>query len=318
MPWGLWTSPPSSSSSSSSSSGERGGRDGAAVAAAREPQPQPQPQRSGSTTPSRNNNPSINPDNADKWTWQHYLAPGSLGPSLAVTAAAFGLLGFYRAYLRRIPGTNHIAPAAFRTRSLLGKVTSVGDGDNFHLFHTPGGRLAGWGWLRAVPRERKLLKGRTIPVRIAGVDAPECAHFGRPAQPFSDDALAFLQSYIQGRRVRAYIYRRDQYDRVVATVYVRRGPFFFPRRDVGLEMLRRGLATTYEAKSGAEFGGDRMKKVYEATEAAAKAKGRGMWSAEKGVSGSFFSRRATAKTLESPRAYKDRMKGLEKATAAKK
>ena len=59
--------------------------------------------------------------------------------------AALGLHQFYRSYLRRLPGTGHVSPGYFRRRSLLGKVTSVGDGDNFHLFHTPGGRLAGWG-----------------------------------------------------------------------------------------------------------------------------------------------------------------------------
>jgi hypothetical protein len=64
--------------------------------------------------------------------------------------------------LRHIPGSGHIAPSFFRRRSLLGKVTSVGDGDGFHMFHTPGGRLAGWGWLRSVPKDRKELKGRTV------------------------------------------------------------------------------------------------------------------------------------------------------------
>lgn len=86
--------------------------------------------------------------------------------------------------------------------------------------------------------------------------------------------------------MRARIYKRDQYDRVVATVWVRRWLLF--RRDVGLEMLRRGLATTYEAKSGAEFGG--LEAQYRAAEAKAKARRRGMWGG-KGV-------------FESPREYK--------------
>jgi endonuclease YncB( thermonuclease family) len=128
-----------------------------------------------------------------------------------------------------------------------------------------------------------------IPIRIAGVDAPECAHFGRPAQPFSAEALAFLQSYITGRRVRAVIWKRDQYERVVATVWVRRWVLF--RRDVGLEMLRRGLATTYEAKSGAEFGG--LREIYTKAEFHARRKKKGMWGAP-GV-------------VETPREYKQRM-----------
>lgn len=226
--------------------------------------------------------------------WQHYKDPRNWIPTLLVTATVLASLKIYRSYLRRIPGAIHIQPNFFRKRSLFGRVTSVGDGDNFHLYHTPGGRLAGWGWLRRVPVKKAELRNKTIPIRIAGVDAPEGAHFGRPAQPFSTDALAWLSSYILGRSVRAKIHRRDQYDRVVATVFVRR---WLLRRDVGLEMLKRGLATTYEAKSGAEFGG--LEEKYKAAESKAKAKKRGMWGGEP----QFF---------ESPRDYKTRM-NLEEA-----
>ncbi|OAA64315.1 nuclease domain-containing protein 1 [Niveomyces insectorum RCEF 264] len=231
-------------------------------------------------------------DSLNKTDWRQYKDPHTWIPPALAVAAALGFSAFYRSYLRRIPGTSHIQPRFFRRRSLLGKVTSVGDGDNFHLFHTPGGRLAGWGWLRKVPTYRKDLKGKTIPVRIAGVDAPEGAHFGRPAQPYSGEALDFLTHYLLGRRVRAYLYRRDQYDRVVARVIVRR--FFFFRRDVGLQMLKRGLATCYEAKSGAEFGGREAQ--YRVAEAKAKARKRGLWSGGSGPG-----------DLETPREYKTRM-----------
>lgn len=93
--------------------------------------------------------------------------------------------------------------------------------------------------------------------------------------------------------MRAKIYRRDQYDRIVATVYVRR---FLLRRDVGLEMLKRGLATTYEAKTGAEFGG--VEEKYKDAEALAKAKKRGIWGGKPHL-------------FESPHEYKLRMKSQE-------
>lgn len=64
------------------------------------------------------------------------------------------------------------------------------------------------------------------------------------------------------------------------------------RRNVGLEMVKRGLATVYEAKQGAEFGG--LKKVYEKAEAKAKKKRLGMWSGK-------------PSQFESPREYKTRM-----------
>jgi endonuclease YncB( thermonuclease family) len=120
------------------------------------------------------------------------------------------------------------------------------------------------------------------------VDAPEGAHFGKPAQPHSKEALQWLQDYILNRRVRAYVYKRDQYERVVATVWVRR---WLIRRDVGKEMLKAGWATVYEAKSGAEFG--EFEKDYRDVEAKARQQKRGIWGGK-------------ARDFESPRAYKKR------------
>ncbi|QPH00864.1 putative endonuclease lcl3 [Epichloe festucae Fl1] len=214
-------------------------------------------------------------------------------PVVLFSLVGLGALQLYANYLRRIPGAAFVRPSFFRSRSLFGRVTSVGDGDNFHLFHTPGGKAVGWGWLRKIPEVRKELKDRTIPIRLAGVDAPEGAHFGRPAQPFAAEALTWLSQYILHRNVRAYIYKRDQYNRIVATVYVRR---FLIRRNVGLEMVKRGLATTYEAKSGGEYGG--LKSVYEKAEAIAKRNRKGMWSGK-------------PSEFESPRKYKSRYQGSE-------
>ena len=90
------------------------------------------------------------------------------------------------------------------------------------------------------------------------------------------------------RRVRAYIYKRDQYERVVATVWVRR---FLFRKDVGRAMLKAGFATIYEAKMGAEFGD--FEEKYRKTEEEARRKKRGMWAGK-------------LKDYESPREYKIR------------
>lgn len=151
-------------------------------------------------------------------------------------------------------------------------------------------------------------------IRLAGVDAPECAHFGRPAQPYAAEALQWLQSKVLHRYVRAHIYKRDQYERVVATVYMRRLLFF--RTDIGLEMLHRGLATTYEAKSGAEFGGEKMEKKYLAAEAEAKRKGLGLWSALGGKSKGWFglgTTKPSKEPFETPKEYKARMRDADKA-----
>ncbi|KAK2609776.1 hypothetical protein N8I77_003261 [Diaporthe amygdali] len=262
--------------------------------------------RSGAHTVSWN-------ESLDVKDWDHYKDPRTWIPAFVITTVLLGGIKFYRTYLRRIPSVNYVLPHHYRKRTLFGRVTSVGDGDGFHLFHTPGGRLAGWGWLRQVPTDRKKLKGQTIPIRLAGIDAPEGAHFGRPAQPYAAEALQWLQSSILNRYVRAQIYRRDQYERVVATAYVRR--FLFFRRDVGLEMLRRGLATTYEAKTGVEFGSEATERKYREAEAEAKRKNTGLWSALGGKSKGWFGlgKSESDQPFETPRQYKDRMRDAGKA-----
>ncbi|KIX98858.1 uncharacterized protein Z520_05319 [Fonsecaea multimorphosa CBS 102226] len=220
-----------------------------------------------------------------------FTQPETILAAAVLTTASVGVYKFYKSYLRRIPQAANISPGFLRRRSLVGQVTSVGDGDNFRMYHTPGGRLAGWGWFpgRKVPVNKKDLKDQTIHVRLAGIDAPELAHFGRPAQPYAQEALDWLTAYIMGRRVRTYVYKADQYSRVVGTVYVWRGLF---RRDVSLQMLRAGLATVYEAKSGVEFGRAKEER-YRRAEWWAKTRRKGMWAGKR-------------KDYESPREYKTR------------
>ena len=111
---------------------------------------------------------SDKPEGKDAQQPTLYSSPRLLLPCLALFGAAAGsalALGYlYRNYVRRISTASHIQPHFLRRRSLLGKVTSVGDGDNFRLFHTPGGRLMGWGWFpgRGIPSTRKALKDQTV------------------------------------------------------------------------------------------------------------------------------------------------------------
>lgn len=93
-----------------------------------------------------------------------FTDPRTLGSSIVLTASTVAALRLYKSYLRRIPSVNHIKPDSFRRRSLFGQVTSVGDADNFRLFHTPGGRIAGWGWLpwKTVPTKKEQLANNTV------------------------------------------------------------------------------------------------------------------------------------------------------------
>lgn len=85
--------------------------------------------------------------------------PPSLEPYL-IASVVFGVATtavlFYRKNLRRIPSAAYLTPNMLNgKRTLKGRVTSVGDSDNFRFYHTPGGIWAGWGWLRHVPSGTK-------------------------------------------------------------------------------------------------------------------------------------------------------------------
>jgi len=180
-------------------------------------------------------------------------SPEILIPTAVLTTSLLALSSLYHRVLRRIPTVTQLPPSAISSHhTLFGTAISVGDADNFRLFHTPGGRILGWGWLRAIPTSRKeLAKAGTIHVRLAGVDAPEGAHFGNPAQPYAEEAQNWLTNYVLGRRVRVKLFARDRYERVVCSVKIRRWGI---RRDVSLEMARAGWAELYD-NAGAEYGG---------------------------------------------------------------
>lgn len=61
------------------------------------------------------------------------------------------------------------------------------------------------------------LRNETISIRIAGVDAPENAHFGNPAQPHARESLEWLRATILGKRMRCQLLAKDQYNRIVSS-----------------------------------------------------------------------------------------------------
>ncbi|KAJ3769639.1 hypothetical protein FB446DRAFT_747069 [Lentinula raphanica] len=190
----------------------------------------------------------------------------------------------YGRYFKRIRNSDWITPDSFKKkRWIKGVVSSVGDADNFRLYHTPG---IGWSWpfkFRRVPSTTKELKNETIHIRIAGADAPEAAHFGRIGQPFAEESLAWLTNRILGQTVYCQLIQRDQYSRIVANVVTKRR--FLPGSlfsySLALEMIEAGWATTYE-QAGAEYG-KWGKEAFLQAESGAKAQRLGMWKA--GTSG---------------------------------
>ncbi|KAF8496188.1 nuclease [Russula emetica] len=209
------------------------------------------------------------------------------------SATALGASTVYHRFFKRFRSAEWITPDFFgRKRWITGVVTSVGDADNFRLYHTPG-----FGWrgplkFRHVPSIAKRgLTGKTIHIRIAGMDAPEGPHFGRLAQPHYNEAITWLKENIEGRRIKCELLRRDQYERVVALPLLPRT--FWPwrhyrrwwtpqggsgsggattitatTRNLPLEMIRAGWGIVYTQR-GAVYGSDWEKETYLAAEAEA-------------------------------------------------
>ncbi|KAK9472642.1 uncharacterized protein V1510DRAFT_349234, partial [Dipodascopsis tothii] len=201
----------------------------------------------------------------------------TLVEAAALTGVVMTASVLYSRYLKRYPTATDIPASLFNGRTRLrGKVVHVGDGDNFRFFHTPGGALAGWEWLRKIAALRankpRRLTPETISVRLCGADAPEAAHFGYPAQKYSAEARAWLNNYVNGRYVTLELYSLDQYRRAVACAYIWT---WTGRKDVSLEMIRAGWAVVYESKMGAAFGSS--EELYRAVEANARRARAGIW-----------------------------------------
>ncbi|WFD04621.1 micrococcal nuclease [Malassezia obtusa] len=176
-----------------------------------------------------------------------------VGAALVTGAALVGGRVLYLRYFRRFATAADLTPSVLRTRrTLVGKVTSVGDADGFRFYHTPGLPFVRH-YLFPVPASKAALRNQTISVRLAGADAPEAAHFGREAQPFADEAKAELKRLVDGQTVWLDLAHIDQYQRLVATPYVLRPPYIFGRTNVSLAMVRKGLATVYR-NAGAAYG----------------------------------------------------------------
>ena len=223
---------------------------------------------------------------------------------LGATALVVGGATWWR-FFRRIPNTAYITPAVLRfRRTLVGRVTHVGDADGFRMYHTPGLPFLR-SYVHRMPTKASELRDQTISVRLAGADAPEAAHFGNRAQPFAKEAREELERLVAGRTVWLDVAHLDQYKRLVATPYVFQPPYIFGRTNVSLALVKKGLATVYR-NAGAAYGHASwlQRMLYdvktgrgrlERAEKQAKRWRRGMWS--------------LGRKMETPAEYKRRTQG---------
>ncbi|CAN8064541.1 unnamed protein product [Agarophyton chilense] len=182
--------------------------------------------------------------------------------------------------VRRFPTAAQIPSNLINNRSMLhGAVVAVRDGDNLRVRHSP--------FLYRIFNRYTLPKGTnisqtTINIRLAGVDAPECASFGNKGQKYGPVARNWLKNYALGRKVAFRVHAIDQYKRVVATVYRKPENLILRtlrlgRKNIGLELTRSGYATVYTG-AGAQYGSERLLKLYKKVEQRARVKKVGMWS----------------------------------------
>ncbi|KAK9464542.1 hypothetical protein V1512DRAFT_268187 [Lipomyces arxii] len=264
-----------------------------------------------------------------------YFSRETMIESSLLTGGILLCMTVYMRCLRRIPTARDIPSSYYaQTKTIKGRAVFVGDGDNVRIFHTPGGVLAGWNWLRRVPFENhwrrsknnegiirrlvrswipsqskakarmrlrrdpkrgKKLSEETINVRLSGIDAPEGAHFGNKAQPFSSEAKSWLTDYVLGRNVKVTLYSLDQYQRAVGKITIWK---LFGKKDVSLEMLKAGYAFLYEGTESPEA--SRSQQKYTDQMIKAQKNKKGLWIA--GIQ------------AETPAEYKRKTRGIDNSS----
>ncbi|WWC70799.1 uncharacterized protein I206_104751 [Kwoniella pini CBS 10737] len=247
------------------------------------------PSTSSSSSKSRSTSTS---QSIKEWIPKDPVVVGIISAAGA-TCITLGSITGYRRYWRRIRNANSVTTGMLDRKTWIrGVVTSVGDGDNLRLYHTPGPFFRYPLKIRTIPSTTKELKDETIHIRIAGVDAPENAHFGQPAQPHAKESLDWLRTTIIGKKMKCQLLAKDQYNRIVAVPYINRLLWF--DKPLPLLMLKEGMAVVYEA-GGAEYGPWGIEKM-KSLEAQAKSSKKGLWALKK---------------FEHPSDFKARMKRAE-------
>ena len=129
-------------------------------------------------------------------------------------------------------GKPQITPSS---SDLVGRVVKVSDGDTITV-------------LDSSKNQHK--------IRLQGIDAPE------KSQAYGDAAQRYLSGLIAGQEVRVAWNKRDKYNRILGTVYIK-------RTEVNLAMLRAGYAWHYKKFDSTP--------AYAQAESEASAARRGLW-----------------------------------------
>ena len=208
------------------------------------------------------------------------------GTSLAFAFAVGFKAGRVQPAWRRFTQVTEISDVGPNSPFLRGRVLSVSDGDTIRFLHSP--TIFSSSHLK----EGEKLSDTALPIRIATIDTPEVAKFGKPGQPYGEEAKEHLSNMILDDIVKVRLLSKDQYGRAVATVVKPRLFGWLGGRDMDTEMLQAGLAEVY--RGGGAVYGPKGKEKYIEMEEKAREKGKGMWK---------------DKNRESAAEFKARMKG---------
>lgn len=171
---------------------------------------------------------------------------------------------------------------------LTGRAVSVSDGDTLRFYHTP--TLF---HKSTFDKKKQKLSECSLPVRICTIDTPETSKFGKPGQPYGEEAKKELQKLVDQKMIEIRLLSKDQYGRAVAQVFVPRKIPLLRRlqRRVGVDevLLQAGLAEVYQGM-GAVYGSKGKEEYMKLEEEARQAK-KGMWSQSRRESAAEYKRR---------------------------
>ena len=145
---------------------------------------------------------------------------------------------------------------------LIGRVVKVSDGDTITVLETPVG---------SAPRADRPVQHK---IRLQGIDAPE------KSQAYGDAATRYLAGLVAGQEVRVAWSKRDKYNRILGTVYIKRA-------EVNLAMLRAGYAWHYKKFDSTP--------AYAQAESIARAAKRGLWQDKNPIKPEAFRKAKRAK-----------------------
>jgi endonuclease YncB( thermonuclease family) len=140
----------------------------------------------------------------------------------------------------------------------------------FYSIHTIGGTVT-----KVSDGDTLIVKSKhkTITVRLSRIDAPEISHYGKPAQPYGNEARDWLREVVKGENVVVYIEGVDKYGRTIGTVNM-------GNENINALMVEDGYAWVYDQ----DVQGAGLNEL----ESVAREKKKGLWQDAKPIEPSEF------------------------------